>query len=662
MDILSSLLSQKISDSHDKQSDFERVFWFTQVMKWVQRPRSSEEKKSKRETVYTVRLKYLLLLLNKNPAWQLNFITSVKLLLLKISSASQLTSAGLPESVSFVQEFIHRLQEKILPKPQLSEDLSTLIYEIFPHEEESLYIDFIDADVLNELFKLFDADEEMTLRLNSDLLTASYILSHQILNHSLMIQKELNLNPQPQDLAEFQLEGALREHQISHNCQISPDLLIHFTSIEHHMRELYEMMKERGVKIELVYLFQIQRRKLNRLRALIQFLNPQVSSIVNFRSFISHLVLETQHQKSLTSFFSENLALITERIVQTNSHIGEHYVTFTWTEFRKMFHSAIGGGAVTSVTVFLKLFIAELKFVGFFKGFVDSLNYSGSFLTIQLMGWTLATKQPSTTALYIASALQKSTTESRKSIVALLRTQFIAVIGNLSSVFPICFLISWIFYQFQISLISKEEAMHSFYSTNILGPSALYATFTGLLLFLASLFAGWFENWILVNHIDKRIKYNDKLQSYFGRARIQKFSEFLAEKSNPLAGNISLGFLLGMTPQIMKFLGIPLEARHVTLATGAFAAALPTAIAQGVNSWEILNAVLGIMMIGILNLSVSFALAFLLASLSTKVRFSSFWRLLKWGMRLIVTRPWLLVVPEKTKASAHKDEDSTKVV
>lgn len=648
MDILSSVLSQKISIHHDKQSEFDRVFWFAQVMKWIQRPRSADEKNAKRETVYTVRLKYLLLLLNKNPEWKENFVASVKLLLVQISSATQLTSAGLPDTASFVQEFLYRLQEKILPKPQLTEDLATLIYEVFPHEEESLYIDFIDAEVLNEVFELFTHDKELALKLQTDLLTASYILSHQILNHSLMIQKELNLNPQPQDLNEFKLESELRTHQIAYNTVIDPSVLKSIAAIEIHMNEQYKLMKEKGVKIELVYLFQIQKRKLHRLRVLLQFLIPQVNSIVNFRYFISHLVLETQHQKSLISFFGENLALITERIVQTNSHIGEHYVTFTWDEFRKMFHSAIGGGGITAVTVFLRMGIYSLGLSGFLKGIVDSLNYSGSFLGIQLMGWTLATKQPSTTALYIASALQKSTTESRKSIVALLRTQFIAVIGNLSAVFPLCFLFSWAFFQFQIPLLSVEEAMHNFHSTNILGPSALYATFTGFLLFIASLFAGWFENWILVNRIDKRIRYNDKLQKYLGRQRVEKLGEFLAEKSNPLAGNISLGFLLGLAPQVMKFLSIPLEARHVTLSTGAFAASLPTALAQGVSYWEILNSVAGILVIGVLNLSVSFALAFLLASLSTKVKFSSFWRLLKWGVRLILTRPWLLIVPEKT--------------
>ena len=133
-------------------------------------------------------------------------------------------------------------------------------------------------------------------------------------------------------------------------------------------------------------------------------------------------------------------------------------------------------------------------------------------------------------------------TESRKSIVALLRTQFIAVIGNLSMVFPICFFVSWLCFQLKISFISSEEALHTFYSSNILGPAPLFAAFTGVLLFSASLFAGWFENWILINKIDTRIKYNDRLHKYFGRERIKRIAEFISKKSNPLAGIFHLVF------------------------------------------------------------------------------------------------------------------------
>jgi site-specific recombinase len=653
MDILSTLLSQQIK-STDKAADFERVLWLTKVMKWLQRPRIGEEKDSKKETVYTVRLKYILLMLKKNPQWKANFIAEFSQLLLKLASPSQLTSAGFTNSASFIQDFIHRLQEKILPNATLSEDLATLIYEIFPGDEESHYIDFIDASVLQDVFDLFKDEEKLHQKLKVDVLSAAYMLSVQILATSFYLRQELDEQvTAPHLMNEFLLEGLLRDYQTQQVTQVSREVLRLVILVEKYIHQLYFLMQERGVKIELVYLFQRQKRKLQRLKILIQFLDVNVSKAVNFRFFISHLVLETQHQKSLKSFFAENLSLITERIVQANSHIGEHYVTFNWVEFRKMFRSALGGGAVTGLTVFIKNAITELNLVGFMKGLIDSLNYSSSFLLIQFMGWTLATKQPSATAPFIASALKKSTTESRRSIIALLRTQFIAVLGNLSLAFPFCFIISGIFYEFGRPLHTPEYAMYTISSTNLLGPSALFAVFTGFLLFFGSLIAGFFENWVLINRLDKRIKYNESLRKYLGVARTLKLAEAIKINSNSLAANIALGFLLGMVPQLIKFMGIPIEVRHITLVTGGFAAALPVAIEAGLSYWEVLNAVSGILVIGLLNISVSFALAFLLASISSRVKFSSFWRLFKWGIQLIVTRPWLLLVPEKEKVAAE---------
>jgi len=100
---------------------------------------------------------------------------------------------------------------------------------------------------------------------------------------------------------------------------------------------------------------------------------------------------------------------------------------------------------------------------------------------------------------------------------------------------------------------------------------------------------------------------------------------------------------------VAKFLGLALDVRHVTLSTGAFASSLPILLNTGLDQLDFLNSALGILAIGFLNISVSFMLAFLLASASSKVKFSSFMRLFASGLHLILVRPWLLLVPEKAK-------------
>lgn len=653
MDILSSLLAQNTT----KESDYDKVFWFVKIMKWMQKPLDLENASIKKENTYNVRIKYLLLMLNKNPEWKRNFVSTVSDLLLKLSSVSPLLSVGISSNTSFLQDFIHRLQEKILPASPLSEDLASLLYEVFPDEEESTFVNGVDEAVLIELFSLFTEQKELHQRLQEDVLTASFVLSIQMLSATFSIQSELlNFAKKPDALPEFRIAGALRIQQEQKAFSIAAGLDGQLDLAEQNIALLYSEMHKSGVKIDLVYLFENQKRKIRRLRSLLNFFNPNVSKALAFKLFVSQIILDIHHQRSLRSFFSENLTLITQRIVQANSEIGEHYVTFNWVEFRKMFRSAMGGGAVTAMTVFIKFVLSNFKLVGFIKGIFESLNYSSSFILIQIMGWTLATKQPSATAPFIASALQKSMTESRRAIVALLRTQFIAVLGNLSMVFPICFAVSWIFLKLDRPVISVEHAMEQFSSTYFFGPSAIYATFTGLLLFSASLFAGWFENWTLLNRLEERLMNNERLHQILGSKKAIRFAQFVGQNANGLAANITLGFLLGLLPQVLKFFNIPLEARHITLATGGFATALPIVMEHGVKAWDYVNAIGGLFIIGLLNISVSFALAFLLASVSSKVKFSSFLRLLQWGVGLILTRPWLLIVPEKGKEVAEEEK------
>jgi site-specific recombinase len=87
-----------------------------------------------------------------------------------------------------------------------------------------------------------------------------------------------------------------------------------------------------------------------------------------------------------------------------------------------------------------------------------------------------------------------------------------------------------------------------------------------------------------------------------------------------LAANISLGLLLGLVPALAAFVGLPLEVRHVTLSSGQLGAAL------GALGWPLLAepafwwCVAGVALTGVLNLTVSFGLAFLVALRSRGVR------------------------------------------
>jgi site-specific recombinase len=645
------LLDQKINDK--KYED--QILWLENILRWLKHRADPEGNKISKERVLNAKIKYLLNLLSRNPNWKSNFISNFSSLLIKISSLHFFTQVGLNSRSGFLQDFIGRLEEKILPQSPLTDVLSTFLFVLFS-EEDCVSIDHIEDEVMSDFLSLFESESNLVDKIKDDLVSSFYVLSSYLLANNFYIDREVSKKiERPENKLESLVLFKAYRMQKDHDFSDAQELQELLDLCETSRKEIYRYLQSSGIKIEVVYLLESQRRRIERLKQIAGLILTNQKRTAIVRNFISQLIIDIHHQRSLRSFISENLNLLTQRIVRRNSDVGEHYVTFNKTEFKEMFRSALGGGGLTSFTVFLKMFISGLPLTGFIKGLLEGLNYSGSFLLIQIMGWTLATKQPSTTAPYLAESLKKSISESQRAVIALLRTQFIAVVGNLTLVFPICFLISYLFFYFQLPLMNEAMAMKNFTSPQVSSFSPLFAIFTGLLLFFSSLIAGWAENWVLLNKLPKRILHNQTLHKYIGGNATAAFSSFVAKNANALAANISLGFLLGLAPQYLKFMGIPLEVRHVTLATGSFATSLPLLLNSDLIWADYINSIFGLLLIGFLNISVSFGLALILASFSSQIRLSVLWALLKWGIVLVLTKPWLLFIPEQNeKREVHK--------
>ena len=424
-------------------------------------------------------------------------------------------------------------------------------------------------------------------------------------------------------------------------------LILQLERETHHFQANLGLM---GVEIETVYTLQIQFRRINRFKLIVSLLNRKTPLALSSRLFFSELVRDVYESRGLNSFLISNLELLSKRVIQGNSAIGEHYVVRTWSDVRGMFYSALGGGVITGLTVFVKDILLLLHFSGFVKGLTESLNYSFSFLSIQLAGFTLATKQPSNTAAYLAKTLATSTRESALAILFILRAQIVAVLGNIVAVIPVCFTISFVFKVLGHPIMSSDEAHIVFESSRLFGPTALYAGFTGILLFMSSLIAGWFENFCIVTNLPNRIQHNTKFVTMLGSRGAITLSKFIKSNSNALGANISLGLLLGLTPQLMKFMGVPLETRHITLASGTFASALPLVNTDDYSIFSLIDSIGGLGVIGICNLFVSFGLSLTLALAASDASRGSFVKLLRWTGKTIIRRPYVLIFPEhKTK-------------
>ena len=230
-----------------------------------------------------------------------------------------------------------------------------------------------------------------------------------------------------------------------------------------------------------------------------------------------------------------------------------------------MLRRAAGGGMVIAGTTFLKFAIAAIGLSAFWGGFFAGVNYAASFVLIMLLHWTVATKQPAMTAPAMAASLPRGGSASDTEVesfvdrvVQLIRSQVAAIAGNLALCFPLVLAAQLLAKAvFGLPLIDETDAKYVLGSITLLGPTALFAAFTGVLLFASSLVAGWAENWFVLHRLDSAIAWNPRIVARLGAARAMRWSRWWRANVSGLAANISLGMMLGMVPALLGFFRHP---------------------------------------------------------------------------------------------------------
>jgi site-specific recombinase len=200
-------------------------------------------------------------------------------------------------------------------------------------------------------------------------------------------------------------------------------------------------------------------------------------------------------------------------------------------------------------------------------------------------------------------------------IVCLVRSQIASIAGNLALAAPSMLLLHIVVLWLTGSeIMPPEKAVKALHSISILGPSVIYAAFTGVLLWASSLVAAWAGNWFACNHIGNALEMDRRLIRVLGTTRAARFARFWTRNIGGLCGNISFGFMLGIIPEVARFVGIPLDIRHVTLSACFLTASVATLGLDVLVTKAFVLAVLGVAGVGLMNLTVSFSLAMFVAT------------------------------------------------
>ncbi len=337
----------------------------------------------------------------------------------------------------------------------------------------------------------------------------------------------------------------------------------------------------------------------------------------------------------------DNIDLLARNVTENASRTGEHYIAERRADLRGMFASSAGAGIIIGFMALIKILISYQHRAPLIEALLYSLNYAAGFMLVHVLHFTIATKQPAMTAARIAAALHDTAQRgsSRRqvdvdSMAALVnkvfRTQIVAVLGNLATVIPVAWAIAlawyWIFGTHLVNPVKAEHLIADSHPWHSL--ALLHAAIAGVWLFVSGLVSGYYDNKAMYTRMGQRVQQLRWLRRLLGEERRARFARYVEDNLGGLMGNFVFGVLMGITGTVGYLLGLPLDVRHVTFSSANLAIGF-VGLGQQVDPETIAITFLGIALIGMVNLLVSFGLALWVALRARKVRFRNGFRLLR---------------------------------
>jgi site-specific recombinase len=613
-----------------------RHLWLMDALRWV-RGEAEDPQAS------VGRVRQLLVAMQEQPSqlarwhrWWRRFVQTVDITPL-------LADFGFAPRTAFMSELGHRLRRKLLPGTPETSDITDLFGLLLSSRFDVRWLQALDSRTLQDIHSVLLSPPEASTRpapvpgrpetpapshWQAALLDALVFCVGQVsatgfsseirgrMSHEDRARRAFHALPvQMEALRRSALRHGTRSGQARHEAD---KLRLQLDVCRVAAESVYAHLEEHGVSVGIVFRLRQLGERIVRIHQLLDCMlsdKPERATA----ALLADLAQLGHDNRSIRALVAHSSGLTAAKVAERSAETGERYITRNAAEYRQMLRMAAGGGALMGLTTWAKFGLGLLALSAFWSGFAAGLNYALSFVLIQLLHFTVATKQPAVTAPAMVAKLKHiqqpgAVRRFVDEVAHLFRSQIAAILGNVGLVVPVVLVISFLLaLATGRHMIGPEQAAYVMQSLHLLGPTALFAAFTGVLLFASSIIAGWVENWFVYYRLDSAIRHNPRITRWLGTARAARWARFFRDNISGLAANVSLGFLLGLVPAFAHFFGLGLDIRHVTLAAGQLAAAAiaigPDVLVDPRFWW----ATAGVAVVGPLNLIFSFYLAYRLA-------------------------------------------------
>ncbi|RZL65904.1 MAG: recombinase [Variovorax sp.] len=616
---LSSLLARL-----DPTADVpQRHIWLIDLFDWLRGDRGAPQSAVGRVVLLLDAIDARPELRERARLWWRRFVQTVDLTTL-------LADYGFAPRSAFVSELSDRVRRKLLPGTPETTDASELFRLVLPRDADARWIALLDDALLERIGQLMGDDDTVdgAPRWRHTVMDAVTYCCSQVVAAGFSPELRLRMSDPVREARPFHALMSdlddLRDEilRMLRNDEALETAFVRFRDRLDACRlaasTVYSHLEDNGISVGLVFRLRQLRERVLRIRELLDCLRaPRPAPSV--MRLVTRLVVAGGERNSIRALVASNSSMLAAKVTERSAETGEHYITRDRSAWLRMVRKAAGGGAMTALTVLAKFAIIAIGLSAFWSGFWSGLMYAASFVAIQLLHLTLATKQPAMTAPAMAARLRDIKSDEAVAVFVdevthLVRSQVAAVLGNVLVVVPTMLAIALLAARaLGHPLLDEAHATALLDSLSLLGPTTFYAAFTGVLLFAASIIAGWVENAFVLHRLDSAMRYNPRIGALLGTARAQRWATFMRTHISGFASNISLGLMLGLVPAFAGFFGLGLDVRHVTLSAGQLTAAAASLGLPALHLPALWWAAAAIPLIGALNVSVSFYFAFRLA-------------------------------------------------
>jgi len=607
-------------------------------------------------------------ILRHHPEYGDGLASFVLKLIIQYRQIALYTDTGIMSDQGFFNSLRRLVGHRFLPLLPQEDSVVELVGYLFDKRSDERWLANIDKEKWDELVELIRVEEahlDLVATAKNSILNAIIILSYRIsgigLHPDLMESYPQILNYSASFVAQNQ-EAVLfvnqyrQAHELDTLTDITPEkavdpapLLVMIEQCEDIVATVRKRIYKTGISIRLTNMMLRLDQSLQRMRILTELVtddyNKRDLAVIEL---IQTLITTANRRYSIGYLIDNNTKLLSRKVTENASRVGEHYISTDKAGYQEMFKKASIGGFIIAFMATTKILAYHLALAPMGRAFINSMIYGLGFVFIHVIRGTVATKQPAMTAAAIASTISdgsgkksRQLTKLSELVVDILRTQFIAIMGNVMVAIPVALIISFAWLQYTgTPMIDTEKAGHLLHDLDPFRSLALpHAAIAGVYLFLSGLIAGYYDNLAVYNHVGARIQRHKLLKFLLPKSWLQRLGGFVEANLGAIMGNFLFGVFLGSTATIGFIFGLPIDIRHIAFASANLAHGLFNMPADQISWNVILLSILGVALIGIVNLMVSFSLALFVALRSKEVRFFEWGRLTKLVFGHIISHP-----------------------